>query len=104
MSLIPRALRPMTILRRRAMRRGLRGDSAMWQFVALMLMGGSSAMKLTARREGFFGGSRFWKTVFYAVIVNDLVKKIAVKETEVLSTEKLTAGQSVTITALDPKS
>lgn len=104
MSLIPRAIRPMTILRRRAMRRGLRGDSAMWQFMALMLVGGSSAMKMTARRDGFFGGSKFWKTIFYALILNDLVKKVAVKEPEVLSTEKLTAGQSVTITALDPQS
>ena len=100
MSLIPRALRPMTFVRRRAMRTGFQSDSHVKRLIALLVIGRPALVKQNAFRQGFFGNDKFWKAVAVAFLANDVRRKVMVREPEYLGTERLVEGQSVMITAL----
>ena len=46
MALIPRALRPSVLIRRKAMRAGFLGNSGFWKFVGLVVFGRSTIKKI----------------------------------------------------------
>jgi len=100
MQLIPRSVRPMALVRRRALRRGLRGNSAMWRWIAVIVIGRSSAVRHVAFRDGLRRGNRFWRIVAYGILVSDVANKVAVKRPERLATERLVAGQAVEVRSL----
>lgn len=100
MSLLPRALRPMTLIRRRMMRGGLRSDSDIYRLVALLLVGRPALVRSTAMRQGFAGRDKFWRVVAFGLIANDIRRKLTVKEPDRLGIERLVEGQSVVISAL----
>ena len=102
MALLPRALRPSWIIRRWAMYQGVRSESALFRFLALFLIGRTQFLRTTSMRQGVYGGSRGWQAVAGVFFLNDMVKKVAVKEPEKLSIETLKAGQSVLITSIPP--
>jgi hypothetical protein len=90
----------MTVIRRRAVKRGFRSNRNFMRLMALLLVGRPALLRQNALRQGFIGKDRFWKTVAYLYLANDVVKKLTVKEPERLGIERLVEGQSVTITAL----
>jgi hypothetical protein len=98
--LIPRALRPMTLIRRRMMRGGLKSDSDIYRLMALLLVGRPALVRSTAMRQGFAGRDKFWRLVAYGIIANDVRRKLTVKQPERLGTERLLEGQSVVVSAL----
>jgi hypothetical protein len=100
MSLIPRALRPMTFLRRRAMRSGMRSDNEIVRLVALLIVGRPALVRQTAFRQGFTRRDGFWRSVAYVILVGDLVRRLTVKEPDRLGVETLVEGQRVTVSAL----
>jgi hypothetical protein len=100
MALIPRALRPMTFVRRRAMRKGFQSDSHVMRLIALLVIGRPALVKQNAMRQGFVGNDRFWKTVAVVYLANDVRRKLTVREPEFLGVERLVEGQGVKITAL----
>ena len=102
MALLPRAVRPSWILRRWAMYQGVRSNSALLRFAALLFIGRSQFLRRTSMRQGVYGGNRGWQAVAGMFFLNDMVKKLTVKETETLTTETLKAGQSVLITSIPP--
>jgi hypothetical protein len=104
MALIPRALRPMTFIRRRAMRKGFHSDNHVRRLIALLVIGRPALIKQNAFRQGFVGNDKFWKTVAFVVLANDVRRKLTVREPEYLGTERLLEGQSVTIRALQRSS
>ena len=100
MALIPRALRPMTFIRRRAMRKGVSSNSDIVRLVSLLLVGRPAIVRQTAFRQGFRRGDRFWRSVAYFLVAGDIWRKLTVKEPDRLGTEKLVEGQRVTVLAL----
>ena len=90
----------MTILRRRAVRRGFQSNRNYMRLIALLLVGRPALLRQNAIRQGFIGKDRFWKTVAYVFLANDVLRKLVVKEPERLGIERLVEGQSVTVTAL----
>ena len=104
MSLIPRSLRPITVLRRRAMRRGLRGDSKVWRWIAVVVLVRSDAIRYNAMREGVYGKSKFWRGVAVMLFARDAVRAVAVKAPEQLGVERLAPGQIVQVCAITPDS
>ena len=102
MRLIPRALRPMAMLRRVAMKSGIRSQNQYVRMIAFALVGRPAVIRRTANRQGLVGNSGFWRIVAFGFIVGDLYRKLAVKEPERLGVERLVEGQSVTILALAP--
>jgi hypothetical protein len=90
----------MTFVRRRMMRRGLKSDSDIYRLVALLLVGRPALVRSTAMRQGFARRDRFWRVVAFAILANDLWRKLTVKEPDRLGTERLVEGQSVIISAL----
>jgi hypothetical protein len=100
MRLIPRALRPMTYLRRRSMRTGIQSESEVYRLIALLMVGRPALVRQNAMRQGLRGSSRLWRTVAFAFIAGDIYRKIAVKEPDRLGTERLVEGQFVTVSAL----
>lgn len=100
MQLIPRSVRPMALIRRRALRRGLRGNSAMWRWIAVIVIGRSSAVRHVAFRDGLRRGNRFWKIVAFGIVLSDVVNKVAVKRPEQLAIERLVAGEAVEVRSL----
>jgi len=59
-------------------------------------------VRRSAMRRGVFGGNPAWQTIAVAFFVNDMRKKFLVKQSDLLSTEVLEAGQTVTITSIPP--
>ena len=102
MALLPRALRPSWIIRRWAMYQGVRSESALFRFLALLLIGRTQFLRTSSMRRGVYGGSRGWQAVAGVFFLNDMVKKLTVRETEKLSIETLKAGQSVLVTSIPP--
>ncbi len=100
MSLIPRAIHPMTFLRRGAMRRGFQSDSQLLRLIALLMIGRPILVKQNAYRQGFVGDSRFWKVVAVAFVANDVRRKLTVREPEFLGVERIDEGQGVVVTML----
>jgi hypothetical protein len=92
----------MAIVKRRAMRRGLRSNNQVWRWIAVLIVGRSSVVRSIAIRDGLRGGNRFWRTVALGIMVTDLAAKVTVKQPERVATERLRVGQSVRITALPP--
>ncbi len=93
----------MTVIRRRAMRKGLRGNSRLWRAVAVIVLVRTDAIRYTAMREGVYGSSRFWRSVAVLLLMNDAGRKLAVKEPERLGIERLVAGQTVQVAAIGPR-
>ena len=104
MALLPRPLRPSWIIRRWALYKGLRSESAVFRFVALFLIGRSQFLRTQSMRQGVYGGSRAWQAVAGVFFLNDVAKKATVKEAEKLSLETLKPGQSVVIRTIPPTS
>jgi hypothetical protein len=100
MAIIPRALRPMNLLRRRALRKGIQTDSELFRLISLLLIGRPALVRRNAYRQGLRGSSRFWRTVAYGFIAGDIWRKLTVKEPDRLGVERLVEGQGVTVLAL----
>jgi hypothetical protein len=63
-----------------------------------------SLIRTKALHEGILGASRWWKLVAVVVFGSGIIRKLVGKQPQHLGTEKLVAGQSVTITAIAPAS
>jgi len=100
MRLVPRALRPMTLIRRRMMRGGLKSDSDIYRLFALLMIGRPALVRSTAMRQGLAGREKFWRLVAFGILANDVRRKLTVKEPDRLGIERLAEGQSVVISAL----
>ncbi len=48
---VPPSLRPGRIIRRKAMRQGIRGSSSFWKFVAVVVFGRSTIKKIFGKNE-----------------------------------------------------
>jgi len=55
MALIPYAVRPSVVIRRKAMRRGILGRSTFWRVVAIFVFGGKTIKKLFGRTPDILG-------------------------------------------------
>jgi len=55
MALIPRAVRPSVVIRRKAMRRGILGPSTFWRVVAIFVFGGKTIRKFFGRTPDTLG-------------------------------------------------
>jgi hypothetical protein len=64
----------------------------------------ASLIRQKALREGIFGPSRWWKLIAVVVFGSGIIRRFLGKQPQHLGTEKLVAGQSVTITAIAPVS
>ena len=104
MALLPRPLRPSWILRRWALYTGMRSSSGAVRFVALLAVGRAAFLRTSATRRGVYGGNRLWQTVAAAFFLNDIVKKLTVKETEVLATDRLRPGDQILVRTLPARS
>lgn len=102
MSLLPRPLRPSWLIRRWAVYSGVRSESALFRFLALYLIGRSQFLRTTSMRRGVYGSSRGWQVVAGVFFLNDIAKKLTVRESEKLSVETLKGGQSVLVTSIPP--
>ena len=100
MKLIPYALRPSTLLRRQAMKRGLRSDSELVQLISFLAVSRPAVIRRTATRRGLLGTSRLWRVVGYWFVAGDVYRKLAVKEPDRLGTERLSEGQTVTVVTM----
>jgi hypothetical protein len=103
MSLIPKTLRPMTVIRRKAMRKGLRGNSRVWRAVAVIVLVRTDIVRHAALREGVYGKSRFWRGIALMLFANDAVRAVTVKAPEQLGVERLAPGQTVQVSAVGPR-
>ena len=101
MALIPRALRPTTYLRRKALKRGVQSQNQVLQLLALLLVGRPALIRQTAFRQGFAGSSRLWRTVAIGYVTAEVWRKLTVKEAENLGTERLGVGQHVAVYAME---
>ncbi len=104
MALIPRSLRPLVVLRRQATRRGLRGNSRFWKWVAFVVYIRSDVARHAAIREGVFGKSLLWRAFAVVVFGDQLLRYVLIKKPEKLGTERLIAGQAVQISSITPVS
>jgi hypothetical protein len=104
MPIIPRSLRPMVVLRRQATRRGLRGNSRFWRWVAFLVYIRSDVARHAAIREGVFGKSLIWRAVAVVVFADQIMRTVLVKSPQKLGTERLVAGQAVHISSIAPVS
>jgi hypothetical protein len=100
MRLIPRALRPTSLLRRQTMRRGVRSESELIRMLAFVIVGRPEFVRRQATRQGLMGSSRLWRALAYGFIASDVCRKLAVKQPERLGTERLGEGQGVTVLAM----
>ena len=98
--MFPRFLRPSFFFRRWVMRRGLRSDRPVLQFIALFYVGRMPFLRMTAKRRGIYGRERPWQALAAAFFVGDVVKKLTEREVEIVSTEQLKVGQTVSVTRL----
>jgi hypothetical protein len=98
--MIPRFLRPSFFMRRWVMRRGLQSQNELIRFVVRLYVGRMPFLRTTAARRGMYGGERPWQALAAAFFVGDVVKKLTAREVEVVSTERLEIGQTVSITRL----
>jgi len=101
MSVIP-SMRPMAVVKRQALRRGLRGNSQAWRWIAVLLVGRSAVVRNVAIRDGLRGGNRFWRYVAVGIMISDLASKFVVKEPDRLGVERLKPGQGVKVKSLGP--
>jgi len=63
----------------------------------------SLLLRRTSLRKGVFAGNRGWQIVGVLVFGTRFLRK-ALNGEEVVSTERLEPGQTVSITAIDPRS
>jgi hypothetical protein len=90
----------MTLLRRRAIKRGFNSNRNFMRLIALLLVGRPALLRQNALRQGFVGKDRFWRALGFVFLANDVLRKLVVKEPDRLGIERLVEGQSVTVTAL----
>jgi hypothetical protein len=90
------------LVRRWAFRRGVRSGNDLVHFAALVVIGRSAFLRRTARIKGVRGREPAWLALAGVFFAKDILTKLTVKETEMLSTEILRAGQHVTITSIAP--
>lgn len=101
MALLPKALRPSSVLRRTALRRGVRGTSIFWSGVAGLLMGEGSYVRSQAIRRGLIGGNRSWQVLAGLMIMKE-VANVAGKQPEDLGKVKVGRGSFVRLATEKP--
>jgi hypothetical protein len=101
MSLLPHALRPRSVLRRTALRRGVRGTSLFWSAVAGLLVGQGSYVRSQAIRRGVIGGSRSWQLLAGLLVLKEVASS-AGKQPENLGKVKVGTGSFVRVKAEKP--
>lgn len=62
-----------------------------------------SYLRTRGIKDGVFAGRRTWLILGSAVWAGRLLKKLVSRSSELVSTERLEPGQSVTVTALAPR-
>jgi hypothetical protein len=67
------------------------------------LLSPSAFMRREAVRRGMFGGDRSWQMIGAVYFGSRFLRSVVGKQVEVVSVEELKRGQTVTVTALDPK-
>jgi hypothetical protein len=92
------------LLRRWAFRRGVRSQNDLIHFAALVVIGRSAFLRRNARIKGVYGREPAWVALAGLFFVTDLVRKIAVKEADVVTTEVLRVGDRVQISSIPPRS
>jgi hypothetical protein len=101
MALLPYALRPRAVLRRTALRRGVRGNSLFWSAVAGLMVGQGTYVRSQAIRRGVLGGSRSWRALAGLLVLKEAVGSGA-KHPENLGKLKVGAGSSVRVNTEKP--
>ena len=104
MALLPHVLRPRTLLRRAAVRRGVTGSSVFWRAASLYFVGGPVRLRSTAIRLGFYGGNRKWQVVGAVVLLTHDLRRILTKQSEPLGSWKAGVGDFVRVTTTMPMS
>jgi hypothetical protein len=64
----------------------------------------SWTMRRRSIREGFIIGNRVWMVVGIVVHGRRLFRKLMDREPKLIATERLVAGQSLSLRAIDPQS
>lgn len=90
------------VLRRWAYRRGLRSQSDLVHFAALLVVGRAAFLRRTARVKGVYGREPVWVAVAGLFFAKDTFEKLTRKEVEFLTTEHLRAGDRLQITPIPP--
>ena len=104
MALVPYALRPRTVLRRAAVKRGATGNSVLWKAASIYFVGGPIRLRSTAIRLGFSGGNRKWQAVGAAVLLTHDLRRVFSKQPEPLGSWKAGADSFVRVTTSKPLS
>jgi hypothetical protein len=101
MALLPYALRPVSVVRRTALRRGVRGTSFFWSAVAGLLLGEGSYVRSQAIRRGLIGGSRSWQVLAGLMILKEAANS-AGKKPENLGKVSVGMGSFLRLNAEKP--
>jgi hypothetical protein len=104
MSLVPYALRPRTVLRKAAVKRGPTGNSVLWKAAAIYFVGGPIRLRSTAIRLGFSGGNRKWQAVGAMVLLTHDLRRVLGKQSEPLGSWKAGTDSFVKVTTSKPLS
>jgi len=104
MALLPYALRPRTVLRKTAVKRGATGSSVLWKAASIYFVGGPVRLRSTAIRLGFSGGNRKWQAIGVAAILGNDVRRAVSRQPETLGTWKAGMGDFVRVTTSKPLS
>ncbi len=100
MALVPRALKPKTIVRRTAIRRGGKGGPAVWRALAAYYVGGLKMVRTQSLLRGVLGSNRTWKAIFAGVVLRGQLSRAP----EPIAKERLRTGQFLTVRVDKPLS
>jgi hypothetical protein len=104
MSLVPYALRPRSVLRRAALRRGTAGGSVVWAALAMFFAGGPVRVRSTAFRLGILGGNRKWQAVGAVLLLTHDMRRVLGKQSEPLGSWKVGSNEFVDVINAKPMS
>jgi hypothetical protein len=104
MPLLPYALRPRTVVRKSAFRRGPTGDGVLWKAASIYFSAGPVILRSRAMRLGFSGGNRKWQAVAVAMLVTHDLRRILGKKPEQLGSWRAGTGDFVKVTTMKPMS
>ena len=104
MSLLPYALRPRSVLRRAALKRGTAGGSVLWAALAMFFAGGPVRVRATAFRLGLLGGNRKWQAIGAVLLLTHDTRRVLGKQSESLGSWKVGPNEFVDVINAKPLS
>jgi hypothetical protein len=93
-------LSPVSYVRRRSFRRGVRGNNRFWLFVYALFFGRELVGRSPYRWAR--SGVPLWRFIVGAHAVHDVVKSVTSPPAEFLGVERLRPGEFVRVEAIDP--